>query len=180
MAKPRRIQVVESVIETERLRLRLPVAADVPALMAIHEDPHVLKQITTSGNTQGITVAWRNVAMMLGHWTLRGYGQWVVAEKETDLVVGRVGLFNPEGWPGIELGWLIRHSHWGRGYATESASAALDWAWRNVDTDHIISMIAPDNVASIRIATKIGERFERELVMDGITRHVFGVHRRRP
>ena len=93
-------------------------------------------------------------------------------------MVGRVGLFNPEGWPGIELGWLIRHSHWGRGYATESASAALDWAWRNVDTDHIISMIAPDNVASIRIATKIGERFERELVMDGITRHVFGVHRR--
>ncbi len=148
-------------LETPRLVLRLPQGADAQPLLDIHEHPEVIKHVVISSTRRGITAAWSSVAMMIGHWQLRGYGQWTVIEKATGCVIGRVGLWNPEGWPGLELGWVIRHSRWGNGFATEAARASLAWAWQHVDTDHIISIIDRGNVASIRVAEKIGERFER-------------------
>ena len=105
--------------------------------------------------------------MMLGHWQLRGYGQWTVIEKRTGEMIERVGLWHPEGWLGIDLGWIIRRSRWNNGFATDAARAALDWAWDHVATDHIISLIQPGNAPSIRVAEKIGERFERNDSMNG-------------
>jgi len=122
-------------------------------------------------------MAWRNVAMILGHWHLRGYGQWAVVEKATGDVIGRVGLFNPEGWPGVELTWVIGRPHWGHGFATEAARAALQWTWGAVDTDRIVSMIRPDNARSIRVAEKLGERFERADEINGDVIHVYAIHR---
>src|SRR6185436_8257047 len=98
------------------------------------------------------TGAWRMLALLAGHWQLRGYGQWTVIEKSTRLVIGRVGLWNPEGWPGIEVGWVIRRSHWNHGYATEAARAAIDFGFDTVGADHLISLIRPDNARSIRVA----------------------------
>jgi RimJ/RimL family protein N-acetyltransferase len=115
--------------------------------------------------------------MFVGHWTLRGYGPWVVEESATGAVIGRVGLWNPEGWPGIEIGWVIHHARWGHGFATEAARAALGWAWDHVDTDHIISIIEPGNVRSIRVAEKIGEQYEATDFLDGKTVAIYGVHR---
>jgi RimJ/RimL family protein N-acetyltransferase len=77
----------------------------------------------------------------------------------------------------VELGWLVRRSHWGFGFATEASAAALNWAWRFVEADHIISLISPDNVQSIRIARKIGEEFEQSLTMDNSLFHQYGIHR---
>jgi RimJ/RimL family protein N-acetyltransferase len=164
-------------IDTPRLLLRFPEAADIEPFMEIHQDPEVLPQVMLVAPIGGLIVAWRNVAIMIGHWHLRGYGHWTVVEKATGEVIGRVGLFNPEGWPGIELGWLIRRSRWGNGFATEAAQTALRWAWEHVETDHIISLIQPDNLASIRIATKLGERFERVETLNGEAVHVYGIHR---
>jgi RimJ/RimL family protein N-acetyltransferase len=164
-------------VDTLRLRLRLPEASDALALMEIHQDPEVIKSIMLTAPPGGITVAWRNIAMMIGHWHLRGYGQWTVVEKASSQVIGRVGLWNPEGWPGIELGWIIRRSRWGHGFATEAAEAALLWAWDHVDTDHIISIIQPESRSSVRVAEKIGERFERADTLNGATVHIYGSHR---
>jgi RimJ/RimL family protein N-acetyltransferase len=164
-------------VETSRLILRLPEAADAGDFLEIHQDPEVMKRITLAAPQGGITVAWRNVALMIGHWQIRGYGQWAVVEKESGRVIGSVGLYNPEGWPGVELGWLVRRSHWGFGFATEASAAALNWAWRFVEADHIISLISPDNVQSIRIARKIGEEFEQSLTMDNSLFHQYGIHR---
>ena len=69
--------------------------------------------------------AWRSMAALSGHWNLRGYGLWAVEEKASGRLVGRVGYFFPEGWPQEEIGWLFRRDVWGRGYATEAATAAL-------------------------------------------------------
>ena len=171
------MQPVNAVLDTARLRLRMPESADAEPMMEIHQDPEVVKTILLTAPLGGITVAWRNVAMMVGHWHLRGYGQWTVIEKTSAEVIGRVGLWNPEGWPGIELGWIIRRSRWGQGFATEAARAALQWAWDNVDTDHIISIIPPASLASVRVAEKIGERFERDDTMNGASMHIYGVHR---
>ena len=157
---------VPAPVETERLRLRFLEESDARPFMEIHQDPEVIRNVLL-GTPGDITLAWRNVAMMIGHWHLRGYGYWTVVEKASSEVIGRVGLWNPEAWPGIELGWVIRRSRWGHGFATEAARAALDWAWQRTPVDRIISMIQPDNVRSIRVAEKIGERFERShLLMD--------------
>ena len=92
--------------------------------MAIHEDPEVVQHVVFGAPPGGITVAWRNVAMMVGHWHLRGYGQWTVVEKGSGEVIGRVGLWNPEGWPGYRarldhparaVGPGIRHGSGARG-----------------------------------------------------------------
>jgi len=165
-------------IETARLVLRLPEAADARPFLEIHQDPDVMKYLTLSAPPGGISTAWRNVAMMLGHWQLRSYGQWAAVEKSTGEVVGRVGLFNPEGWPGIELTWVIRRSRWSFGLATEAARAALDWTWDHVETDRVISIIRPDNARSIRVAEKIGERFDRADVLNGEQVHVYAAQRR--
>jgi RimJ/RimL family protein N-acetyltransferase len=93
-------------------------------------------------------------------------------------VIGRVGPWHPEGWPGIELGWIIRRSRWGNGFATEAAQAALEWIWQSVDeADHVISMIQPHNSRSIRVAEKIGETLERTEAINGSVVHVYGIRR---
>lgn len=165
-------------IETSRLVLRLPQAEDTEALIEIHHDPQAVKYVVFGTAPGGITAAWRNIAMMLGHWQLRGYGQWTVIEKASGEVIGRVGLWHPEGWPGIDLGWIIRRSRWNNGFATEAARAALDWTWQHIDTAHVISVIQPDNAASIRVAEKIGERFERKDSMNGADVLIYGVRRK--
>src|SRR5438105_2835043 len=71
--------------------------------------------------------SWRSMAMMTGHWALRGYGMWALVEKDTGELIGRAGLWNPEGWPGIECGWLIAPERRRRGYAQEAALRAIDW-----------------------------------------------------
>ena len=63
------------------------------------------------------------MALFIGHWALRGYGIWVV-EREGALI-GRIGLWQPEGWPGLEVGWLLGRDAWGHGYATEAARASM-------------------------------------------------------
>jgi RimJ/RimL family protein N-acetyltransferase len=164
-------------IDTPRLFLRLPDAEDAQPLLDIHEHPDVIKYVVSNSMRRGISGAWSSVAMMLGHWQLRGYGQWTVVEKASGEVIGRVGLWNPEGWPGVELGWIIRHSRWGNGFATEAAQASLDWAWRYLPIDHIISIIQPDNLASIRVAQKIGERLEKTQLVNGAEAHIYGIRR---
>jgi len=163
-------------LKTDRLLLRPVMAEDVDAFVAIHEDPEVLRWI--GGHpTSGRTGAWRMLAMISGHWNLRGYGPWAVVEKATNEVIGRVGLWNPEGWPGIELGWVVRQSRWRHGFATEAASAALRWAWDHVETDHIISMIRADNLRSIRVAEKLGEHRELSSIEDGVEVLTYGIYR---
>jgi RimJ/RimL family protein N-acetyltransferase len=163
--------------ETPRLLLRPPVPDDLDPYIEIHEDPEVKKQVTVQTSAVGRTAAWRMLAMLIGHWHILGYGQWTVIEKATGQVVGRVGLWNPAGWPGLELGWVIRRSRWGLGFATEAAREGLRFAFDAVGADHVISMIQSDNDRSIRVAEKIGERFERESSLDGAPMLVYGLTR---
>ena len=152
-------------VETARLVLRLPEVADAGAFMAIFEDPEVVerKQVTLTEPPGGLAVAERKMRETLDHWQSRGYGQWAVVEKATGQVIGCVGLQLPKPrWPAVELVWVFHRSRWGNGFATEAAAAALQWAWTNTTLNYIVSLIAPDNLPSIRIATKLGEQFERE------------------
>jgi len=167
-------------VETPRLFLRIPEEADAERFVIIHQDPEVLqkKQVTLTAPTGGIEVGVQNVRRMLRHWDQHGYGQWAVVEKSSAQVIGCVGLYHPPGWPGIDLSWILHRERWGHGLATEASGAALEWAW-TADIDHIISLIAPHDLRSIRVATKIGERFERADVdpVHGEPVHVYAIHR---
>ncbi len=100
--------------------------------------------------------SWRELAYLVGHWELRGYGQWLLEERATGELVGRAGLYFPEGWPGLEVGWTLARSRWGQGLATEAGRAAVDWAFSELGTDRVISLIAPDNHRSRRVAERLG------------------------
>jgi len=169
-------------IETARLLLRVPELADAQALMDILWDPEVVeqKQVTLSEPPGDLNLALKKTSDMLRQWELRGYGQWCVVEKATGQVIGCVGFYHPQRpWPGVDLGWIIQRSRRGHGFATEAATAALEWIWKHSATDRIVSLIAPDDRRSTRIATKIGERFVRADVdpMNGEPVHVFTIDR---
>jgi [ribosomal protein S5]-alanine N-acetyltransferase len=102
--------------------------------------------------------AWRSMAMLLGHWTLRGYGMWAVESKDSGEFVGRVGLHHPEGWPDLELGWMLMPGQRGKGYATEAGRAALDFAFDELKAMRLISLIRFENTASERVARRLGAR----------------------
>ena len=153
-------------LETERLVLRMFTAADFEAYAAMCGDPEVMRFIG-DGQPLAPPMAWRSLATVIGHWSLRGYGLWAVTERASGVLVGRVGFWNPDGWPGFELGWLLGRSHWGRGYATEAARAALAWAFTQLGQPHVISLIYPDNSASIRVATRLGERLADRIELMG-------------
>lgn len=163
-------------LETDRLILRMFREGDFEAYAKICADPDVMRYLG-DGKPLTRSEAWRQMAMILGHWQLRDYGLWAVEERATGQLIGRIGLFNPEGWPGFEIGWVLGKPHWGRGYATEGACRALDYAFTNMGRDHVISLIYPDNAASIRVAERIGETFEGRTQLFGHEVLVYGIHR---
>jgi RimJ/RimL family protein N-acetyltransferase len=153
-------------LETERLTLRMLGESDFDAYAEMCADAEVMRYI---GDGQPLTrpMAWRNLAMRVGHWHLRGYGLWAVQERSSGALAGRAGFWNPDGWPGFELGWMLRRSFWGRGYATEAARAALGFAFTELAQSQVISLIHTENAASIRVAQRLGERLVNTIDLMG-------------
>ena len=141
-------------LETERLILRGWRPDDFGPLAEIHGDPEVMVFL---GGVQERNDAWRALSSLAGHWAIRGYGKWAVERKSDGAMMGRVGLINPEGWPGLEVGWTLGRPYWGQGYATEAARAALDYAFVTQPVDRVISCIDSGNVASQAVAMRLGE-----------------------
>ena len=141
-------------LETERLILRGWRPEDFEPLAAIHGDQEVM---TFLGGVMERSDAWRSLSSLAGHWAIRGYGMWAVERKTDGAMMGRVGLLNPEGWPGLEVGWTLGRPYWGQGYATEAASAAMRYGFLTQPVDRLISCIDSGNVASQRVAKHIGE-----------------------
>jgi RimJ/RimL family protein N-acetyltransferase len=111
---------------------------------------------------------WTKFLRYVGHWSVFGFGYWVVEERETAEFVGEVGFgnFKRDLEPSIgtipELGWILTPTRHGRGYATEAAQAALGWGRKHFDSTGFACLIHPDNRASIRVAMKCG--FEQQQV----------------
>lgn len=162
-------------LETERLVLRWFREDDFPAFLEMASDPEVMRFL--SGQPQTEIEAWKSMAAYMGHWYFRGYGVWAVEEKSSGKLIGRIGFMNPGGWPGFELGWTLARDGWGKGYATEGASRALAYAFTDLGRDHVISCIAPDNVKSIKVAERLGEKVEGETELLGRQVFVYGIRR---
>lgn len=145
---------VYPIVETERLILRGWREEDFEPHAALMADLEVARFI---GGAQARNDAWRYMASFIGHWHLRGHGFWAVERKSDGAFIGRIGLWRPEGWPGLEVGWTLARAYWGYGYATEGARASLDYGFRHYPVPKLISLIHADNRPSQRVAERLGE-----------------------
>jgi len=148
-------------LHTERLTLRPWTLDDFEDFAAMSADPAVMQFLAIDGKPLSRFGAWQSFSGIVGHWTLRGYGLFAVVERATGRFVGRAGPWYPEGWPDFEIGWTLRSEFWGRGYATEAAKRCIAYAFTELERTHLVSLILPENLRSIGVAGRLGERLER-------------------
>jgi RimJ/RimL family protein N-acetyltransferase len=166
------LSVVVPRLETPRLVLRAFSPSDVEPYVRMMADAEVTRFLG-DGRPLERREAWRQLATFIGHWELRGFGLWAVEERESGRFVGRIGCFEPEGWPGFEIGYALAREAWGQGFAREGAAAALDFARRVLQRETIISLIRPANLASIAVAVHLGAMRTGSVELFGDTSAVY-------
>ena len=162
---------MRTLLETERLVLRLPRPEDAEAWSTATADAEVMQYIGGNGGA-----AEQSIDRFLERWSANGFGQYAVERREDGAFLGRLGLlvWDTRGWrrstlpeagdaAEIDLGWALLSRYWGQGYATEGAQAVRDAAWTDLGLERLTSIIHPDNVRSIRVAERLGAQLEREV-----------------
>ena len=146
------------VIETERLKLRGHTLEDVPNVTGLWSNGEVTRYI---GRPLTAEECWARLLRYVGHWSLLGFGYWVVEERATGEFVGEVGFSDskrelepPLG--AVEVGWVLKPAKHGLGYATEAVQAALHWGRGHFGSSPVACIIHPEHQASIRVAQKCG------------------------
>ncbi|MGI4872763.1 MAG: GNAT family N-acetyltransferase [Janthinobacterium lividum] len=148
------------ILETERLLLRANQATDLPAFLAMWQQPEFYTFL--GGQPASEDEVWTKLLRHLGMWHLTGYGFWGVEEKATGRFIGAVGFaewqrnLTPslKGFP--EAGWVFApHAH-GQGYATEATQAMLAWGDTQLPERRTVCLIDPANTPSLRLAAKLG------------------------
>jgi len=147
-------------LETARLRIAPLEAARFDQHVANMTDPRVIQWLGLNGPQERIET-WRRFCQGAGLWPLLGYGYWGVIERATDRMIGLGGIARferglppLEGYP--EAGWAFAQDAWGQGIASEFLAAVFAWADATHDMPEIRCIIAPENIASIRVAEKQG------------------------
>ncbi len=142
-------------IQTERLLLRPPQLQDLDRWAEMMADEEAARFV---GGVQEKPIVWRNVMTQAGAWALCGVAMFSVIDKESGKWIGRVGPWQPWGWPGTEVGWGLHRDSWGRGLALEAATAAMDYACDVLGWTDIVHCINPENAPSQRLALRLGSR----------------------
>lgn len=152
-------------LTTERLILRAPQQSDFDGFAAMGLEEETNRFI---GGVKARDASWRGMATLTGSWALLGFSMFSVIEKESGEWIGRLGPWQPGGkegnWPGPEVGWGLRASAMGKGYAAEGATAAIDWAFDALGWDHVIHCIDKANAPSIALALRLGSTLQREQI----------------
>jgi RimJ/RimL family protein N-acetyltransferase len=152
-------QTASTTIETQRLILRPPRPEDFEPWVAFLSDEQAAHFI---GGKQPRSSVWRAFCTMAGSWYLFGFAMFSVIEKSTGRWIGRLGPWQPDGWPGTEVGWGLAREAWGKGYATEGAAAAIDWAFDNLGWTEVIHCVDPKNTPSAAVARRLGSTILRQ------------------
>lgn len=147
--------VVGPTLETARLILRPPMLDDLDAWTAFSADEEVTRFV---GGLQSRSQTWRTLNTMVGAWVTGGYAMWSVIEKDSGRWIGRMGPWQPADWPTPEVGWGLAREAQGKGYATEAAIAAVDFAFDGLGWERVDHCIDPANIPSARVAARLGAR----------------------
>jgi len=145
-------------LETERLVLRRWLPDDVDPLAAILLHPDVVAWIGPAGANRNDVA--RAIERYDRHWEAHGFGRLAVVDRTTDELVGRTGVMREPGWEATackdEIGWAIAPAQWGKGIATEAATAALSDVFERAGLARVVSFALPANTASLRVMQKLG------------------------
>jgi len=144
-------------ILTARLRLRAWRDADLAPFAAMNGDPRVMEWLPSVLDRDASDAA---ATRLRDHFEKHGFGKCIVETRDGEDFVGVVGL----GWctfdapinPSVEVGWRLAASHWGKGYATEAARAALHYGFRELRLERITSFTVPANERSWRVMQRLG------------------------
>lgn len=163
------------VLETANLRLRGAELRDFDAYATFRASDRAA--FVGGPNTRA--QAFDKLGEIVGHWSLRGYGRWIVADKSTDDALGVVGLFFPDDWPEPEIAWSVFETAEGRGVAFEAAMAAKDYAFNTLGWTTAISCVEPGNHRSAALAKRMGAVQEDDFTtVDGLHLQVYRHPRR--
>ena len=168
---------VTRVLETNRLLLRQLALDDVDHLMGIFSDPEAMQYYPATKNREE-TLAW--IQWNLDSYTQHGFGLWAAMLKDTDAFAGQCGLVMQRDVAGrdeVEIGYSFLRRYWNRGLATEAACACRDYGFGPLKLRRLVSLIDPENVASIRVAEKVGLCWEREIARWGKRVSVYAIER---
>jgi len=139
-------------LQTTRLTLRAPKPSDFEPYAEFRADP-MRTQGLGGPNTRA--QAFDHLSEIIGHWHMRGFGRFLVADKSTDTPLGVVGPFFPEDWPEPEIAWSVFAAGEGKGIAFEAAQAARTYAYNTCGWTTAISMITDGNTRSIALAERM-------------------------
>jgi RimJ/RimL family protein N-acetyltransferase len=152
------------IFETKRLLLRRLVLDDLDQLFALYRDPEIRRYFP-----EGV-LNYEDTKEEL-EWFLNGHpkhpelGLWATIHKETGKFIGRCGLlpWTIEGQSEVEIAYLLDKAFWKQGLATEAAAGILHYGFEQLNLSRLICMIDPENVASQRVAERIGMAFEKQV-----------------
>jgi RimJ/RimL family protein N-acetyltransferase len=151
------------ILETPRLLLRHQVSEDLDALWALYCDPQITKYIPDAPRSRQEAkeeLEWH----MHGHPRFPELGLWATIHKDTGKFIGRCGLlpWTIDSQREVEVAYTIAQEYWGQGLATEAAQAITDYAFHHLQLSRLICLIDAQNIASQRVAEKIGMTYEKE------------------
>lgn len=161
---------------TDRLTIRHVHIGDVDALCQIFGDPEVMRYGDGAQDRPWVeTWVQRTLTHYYRDW---GFGPYAVTLRDTGALIGYCGLFffdDVNGRPEIEIGYRLIRSAWGHGYATEAARAVATYATTTLGIKRLIALIDPSNVASVRVAHKLGMHYAADVMFEGYTHpdHVY-------
>jgi RimJ/RimL family protein N-acetyltransferase len=162
-------------LETESLLLREFRIQDAEGFFTMNNDPQVLQY---TGDDPFISIgAAADFIRRYDHYDKYGYGRWTILQKEDESYLGFCGLKYHPATDEVDLGYRLRRNSWGKGYATEAASACLRYGFQTLQLPCIIGRVAQANTASIRILEKIGMTFVRSFDFAGQTGRLYAAHR---
>ena len=166
-----RVQTARMILE----RLRLEHLEQERRLLL---DPRIGATLWGRPNAPTAAEIVNGLSAKVDHWERRGFGLWILRDRETHEFVGRGGLQHTytAGLHDVEAAWAIVPERWGEGLATELAFACLDVGFGHLGLREIVAFTLPDNVASRRVMEKAGFEYERDIVHAGLP-HV--LYRRR-
>ena len=162
------------ILTTARLRLRQWREEDLAPFAALNADPQVMEffpKVLTRAESDAVAGRIRD------HFARHGFGLWAVEVRGAGVFVGFVGLavpsFEAHFTPCVEIGWRLAREHWGHGYATEAATAALAFGFGDRALEEIVAFTVPANIPSRRVMGRLGMRrlpaddFEHPAIADG-------------
>lgn len=156
------------ILETQRLILRPFQMSDVKPSYEMNLDPEVTKYTGDGGVVSFKEIERRIVEDVMGDYKKFGYGRLAVELKDENTFIGFCGLKFVQELREVDLGFRFMKKFWGKGYATESATACISFGFEALALKRIVGLVIPQNIGSVNVLTKLGFRFEKNIVEDGM------------